>query len=444
MEFSNLFILFLFLPLCVSIYYLVPGTRGRNGVLLVMSLLFYALGDLRALPLLLVLSLLNYSVALWGNSGRALLYLCLIVDLGALLLCKLLLTEVPLGLSFYTFSLIAYVVDVFRKKTAASESFLDFLLFVALFPKLLMGPILRYETVEKELKQREHSPKDIFEGTARFVLGLSKKVLLADRLYEIYAQLSVQSSNLSAWVGAFAFMLYIYFEFSGYADMTIGLGRIFGFRFCENFDRPYTADSVSGFWRRWHMSLGLFFRDYVYIPLGGNRKGIFRQWGNLFLVWLLTGLWHGFTLPFLLWGLYFFLILLLEKSGAVYYQKIPRGIRMGLTQLFVLLGWVIFAAPDGTALYYSIMKLFVKGSASPDGAWLVLKNSGILLSLSTLLAFPGPCVARWLKEKTDAMKDGKYQLLLTSLFGIVLILLLVLCTAALLSGNSKPSMYASF
>ncbi len=444
MEFSNLFFLYLFLPLGVGIYFLTPGIRGKNIVLLALSLLFYAYGELRTLPLLLVLSGINYLLGKKLFENRLLLCVSLGLNISVLVICKVFLESLPLGLSFYCFSLITYVVGVYRGKTQIADSFVEFLLFVCLFPKLLMGPIVRYEMISEQLKYRDHDPKKIYTGCVRFFLGLGSKILLADPLYELYAQLFAQNSTLSAWVAALCFMLYIYFEFSGYAHMAVGLGQIFGLTLPENFYRPYTAATISDFWRRWHISLGNFFRDYVYIPLGGNRKGIYRQWLNLFVVWVLTGLWHGFTLPFVLWGLYYFVLSLLEKTVTKTYCKIPKLIRIPLTQFFVLMGWVIFAAKDGHELYYSLAKMFLPSSGSNAAAALVLRNSLLLLGIAIALALFGGGVEAYLQNKVSSCNKPFLRGLCLCITGLVMACILILCTASLLSAGAKPSMYASF
>lgn len=444
MEFTNLFFLFLFLPLGICIYYLTPGNKGKNIVLLILSLLFYAYGDIRTLSLIILLSVCNY--LLGKQIPRHRLWLSLSVSINVLILVffKIFSKELPLGLSFYTFSLIAYAADIHRKKTEPCKSVLEFFLFVCLFPKLLMGPIVRYEELKEQLRGRIHEPSKVYVGCARFFLGLGSKVLLADPLYEIYSQLMVQNSTLAAWGGAGAFMLYIYFEFSGYAHMAIGLAKIFGFDFCENFHRPYLSCTVSDFWRRWHISLGACFRDYVYIPLGGNRKGIYRQWLNLFVVWLLTGLWHGTTLPFLLWGMYFFLLFLLEKTFMKQYRRVPKILRFLVTQFFVLMGWVIFAAKDGPALYYSLARMFLPSSGAPQAALLVLKNRMLLLGLCLFFTFPASYLEAFFRRVFYSCKNRFVRGLLLTISGCILLAILLLCTASLLSGSSKPSMYALF
>ena len=346
MEFSSLFFIYVFLPLTAAIYFLIPGIRRKNVVLIAASLLFYAMGQPVYLFLLLGLSYVNYYFGtLLAEKNRKLLIIAVSVNLLALGLFKYLdfllgifglhveggvlltalrtltqslnsllgtsfrapTTALPLGISFYTFQALSYLIDIYRGKNRGAERFSDFLLYICMFPKMAQGPIVRYEQIAPQLTQRRTNPRMIFDGILRFATGLAKKVLLADYAGKVISNLASDPAGLTflgAWLSAFLFLFQIYFDFSGYTDMAIGIGRIFGFRYPENFDLPYVSTSITEFWRRWHMTLGSFFRDYVYIPLGGNRKGRGRQILNLLVVWALTGLWHGASWNFVLWGLY--------------------------------------------------------------------------------------------------------------------------------------------
>ena len=393
MEFSSLYFLYLFLPLTLLVYFLVPGLRLKNIVLLAASLLFYAMGQPVYVLLLVGLSYANFAMARRIRPGkRNTLLLPVVVNLAVLGLFKYLdfflgifgitvadggvmlaalrgitnglnsigfafrspTSALPLGLSFYAFQVISYVADVYRGKVKAERSFFNLLLYLSMFPKMMQGPIVRYEQVARQLMDRRTTPRAAFEGAQRFIIGLAKKVLLADYAGKVVASLSTGGGNgtfVGAWLAALMFMFQIYFDFSGYSDMAIGLGRIFGFRYCENFDLPYISTSITEFWRRWHMSLGSFFRDYVYIPLGGNRRGKARQILNLLAVWALTGLWHGASWNFVLWGLYFFVILAAEKTiGEKRLRRIPTILRRVGTMLLVILGWNIFYFTDLTQL----------------------------------------------------------------------------------------------
>lgn len=454
MEFSNLFFLYIFLPLTLAIYFLVPQMRGKNYVLITASLIFYAMGQPYYLPLLLLTAYANYALAYRVQDGnRAMLAVAVGGNLAVLLLFKLLgqFTSValPIGISFYTFQLVSYQVDVYRGKTRPAQYFSKLLLYVSMFPKMVMGPIVRYEQVEKQLERRKTNPRAIFEGLIRFVVGLAKKVLIADYAYGVYDQLSNQAFGGAAWLGALMFMFYIYFEFSGCTDMAIGLGRVFGFRYAENFDVPYASSSITEFWRRWHITLGSFFRDYVYIPLGGNRKGRARQILNLLVVWALTGLWHGTSLNFILWGLYFFVLLAIEKQIMPKLERLPFAVRNLLTMFFVLIGWVLFAHENIAELGNTFAMMFGKGAFWSGSVTVILKNSVplILLCLLGSSVLPRWFAAIWSILLVRQKKQNRFSLLQTlhavSLF-LFAALLLYLCTASLVGASSKPSLYASF
>ena len=338
MVFSRLFFLYLFLPLCLLCYFLTPSIRAKNVVLLVFSLLFYAWGEPVYIFLMLAMAGVNYGAALLleKRHARAILALALGADLLCLAIFKYsaFLVEnfnaltglsvpvpglaLPIGISFYTFQALSYVVDVWRGQVRAQRSFFRYLLYLSMFPQLIAGPIVRYADVEAQLDAREEKPAEMFYGATRFCMGRAKKVLLADPAGKVAAQLlgasPASGTTLGMWLGVTLYMFEIYFDFSGYSDMAIGMGRIFGFRFPENFRLPYTAKSITEFWRRWHISLSSFFRDYVYIPLGGNRKGDARTVLNLLVVWILTAAWHGSTLNFMLWGLFLWFFIVLERT----------------------------------------------------------------------------------------------------------------------------------
>ncbi len=369
---SSVFLIF-FLPLLLLCYFLIPRRflAARNLVLLIFSLVFYGFGGLRWLWLLLLCILTDYlSGLLLGRTARPglrrlLLVLTLAVNLGLLgwfkyagfaasvlvsLGAKLTVPQVvlPIGISFFTFQGLSYVADVYRRKVPAQENPLYVALYISLFPQLVAGPIVRYTSIAESIRQREHSPEDFAQGLTRFLFGFGKKMLLANTMGQAAdaAFALTGHPNLTAalaWTGAVAYTFQIYFDFSGYSDMAIGLGRMFGFRFEENFRYPYASGSVTEFWRRWHISLSSWFRDYVYIPLGGNRCSPARHVFNILLVWFLTGLWHGASWTFLLWGGYYGFLLLLEKyplRGVL--PRIPGVLRHVLTLCLVILGWVLF------------------------------------------------------------------------------------------------------
>ena len=370
MLFSGIPFLYYFLPVVLAVYFLVP--RGaKNAVLFASSLLFYAWGEPRFCLFMLLSILQGY---LFGrliernraNAKRSKLFLAasVLLSLGLLGYCKyadffisavnsltglklkLLHVTLPIGISFYTFQILSYVVDVYRGDVPAQKSFLKLGTYIAMFPQLIAGPIVRYSQIAPQLDARETTLEDLSSGACRFVIGLSKKVLLANVLYGLITAFE-ESGDLSVlyyWLYAVSFTLQIYFDFSGYSDMAIGLGRIFGFRFSENFDYPYVSGSITEFWRRWHISLGSWFRDYVYIPLGGNRVSKIRWLRNIFIVWALTGLWHGASWNFVLWGLGFAVLLVLEKLVYRKWLDRTRFFRHVYVLFFVVMSFVLFNA----------------------------------------------------------------------------------------------------
>lgn len=459
LEFSNLYYIYIFLPLTLAVYFLIPGIKRKNIVLIVASMLFYAMGQPYFLPLLLLTAFANYYLSHLVTKNRPVtLAIPVGLNLALLALFKILdsafgascpISLLPIGISFYTFQLISYQVDVYRGVSKPAETFTKLLLYVSMFPKMLMGPIVRYEQVEKQLDQRRTNPKAAFHGAVRFAVGLAKKVLIADYAFSSYAQLIKLEYGGAAWLGALLFTFYIYFEFSGCADMAIGIGRILGFRYAENFDLPYCSASITDFWRRWHATLGSFFRDYVYIPLGGNRKGKARQILNLLIVWALTGLWHGTSWNYIIWGLYFFVLLVIEKQLMPLIKKLPFAAANLITMFSVLIGWVLFANESLPQLGNTLAMMFGKGPFWSASVGVLLKNALPLLAV----CFIGSSVLpRWFSyiwgnllsvgKKKDAIS------LRSVIYAISLLLwaalLLYLCTVSLLGQSSQASLYASF
>lgn len=372
MVFSSLLFLFLFLPAVLTLYYCSPR-RIRNLLLFLTSLIFYAWGEPVYIVIMLVSTLIDYffgllldKPSLSAIKRKCVVVLSIVINLALLSYFKyadflieninalfgtdMPLTELPLpiGISFYTFQSMSYIIDVYRGTAKAQRNWIDFGAYVALFPQLVAGPIVKYNTIAQQLHNRSESIELFAEGIRRFTTGLAKKVLLANNIGLLWDTIS--SSNpeslpmLTAWLGIMAFAFQIYFDFSGYSDMAIGLGLMFGFRFNENFNKPYTAQSITDFWRRWHISLGRWFREYVYIPLGGNRHGLLKQARNILIVWLLTGFWHGASWNFILWGLYFGVILMIEKWwGLKLLSALPQWIRHAYAIVLILIGWVLFA-----------------------------------------------------------------------------------------------------
>ena len=377
MVFSSLTFLFIFLPVTLLGYRLLPK-KLRIGFLLLASLLFYAWGEPLYVFLMIGSILVNWGIGfkVTGDGPHRKAWLVLSVALNLLLLLifkytgllwdtvkglfpaslseKAIAIRLPIGISFFTFQIMSYVIDVYRGKAKAQRSPVLFGAYVSMFPQLIAGPIVRYVDIEAQLDDPDLSLSGFAQGVGLFVVGLGKKVLLANGVAVLWRELAAmpgETGVLGAWVGLIAYTFQIYFDFSGYSDMACGLGRMLGFRFVENFHYPYIAESVTDFWRRWHISLSTWFREYVYIPLGGNRRGLKRQILNLLIVWTLTGLWHGASWNFLLWGLYYGVLLILEKLflGRVL-QKLPRFLRRLLTFLIAALGWGIFYFTDFAAL----------------------------------------------------------------------------------------------
>lgn len=406
MVFSSLLFLTLFLPLTVLLYYLLPG-RSKNALLLIVSLIFYAWGEPKHIILMLITTVYTWFLSLLleksiasGKAGTArfLLIFCLIFSLGTLFFYKysgflmntlgrtdFIAPALPIGISFYTFQSLSYVIDVYRGDVKAQRNWVNFAMYISLFPQLIAGPIVRYADVEHQITERKHSCKSIYMGISRFSLGLGKKVLLANQIGVLWDTISVTEnlSVLGAWLGAIAFTLQIYFDFSAYSDMAIGLGLMFGFTFTENFHYPYQSQSITEFWRRWHITLGTWFREYVYIPLGGNRKGKGRQVLNLLIVWSLTGLWHGANWQFLLWGIYYFLFLVLEKFFLLdRMKKWPVFCRHLYTIVVVIFGWLIFSCEDrNTFTSFFTAMLGIGVPITNNAALFQLRNFALLLPI---------------------------------------------------------------
>ncbi|NIK78887.1 alginate O-acetyltransferase complex protein AlgI [Paenibacillus castaneae] len=421
MVFSSLLFLFLFLPAVLLVYFLSPW-RVKNFVLFVSSLIFYAWGEPVYIAIMLLSTITDYSFGLLLSSPKLssvqrkwIVVSSIIVNLtllgyfkyadflinniNALLGTQIPLTELalPIGISFYTFQSMSYIIDIYRGTAKAQRNWIDFATFVALFPQLVAGPIVQYSTIAEQLRHRTVNASLFAEGVRRFIIGLAKKVLLANNIGLLWNTISSSSADtlpaLTAWIGIIAFAFQIYFDFSGYSDMAIGLGLMLGFRFNENFNKPYTAQSITDFWRRWHISLSTWFRDYVYIPLGGNRKGLWKQIRNILIVWLLTGIWHGASWNFMLWGLYFGVILIFEKwVGLKLLQRLPSWLRHSYALLLILIGWVFFAFDElpHMANYFSAM-----AGANHQPLWnnetlYLLYTNAILLVLLVIASLPKP------------------------------------------------------
>ena len=465
MLFSSLEFLYLFLPSALLVYFVAPR-RFRNGVLLVLSLLFYAFGEPIFLLLMVGTVVVNYAFGLWisqsARYARLLLWCAVAVDVGLLLFFKYyglaasflplpaLEIALPIGISFYTFQALSYVIDVYRKTVSAQKSLSDFSAYVSLFPQLIAGPIVRYADVERELCARRHTVLGASEGARRFVVGLAKKVLLANRAGQMWTSLRIANAQdptaIGSWLAVVCFSFQIYFDFSGYSDMAIGLGKIFGFSFPENFRYPYVARSITDFWRRWHITLSSWFREYVYIPLGGNRCGVFRTYRNLLITWGLTGLWHGASWNFVVWGLYFFCILAIEKAflGRLL-ERMPRLLRHAYALLFVLIGWLIFAY-DGSASGLAVTDgLAMLGHMFGIGvplAWNGHITFELVRNLPWLIFMAFGCTAIPTKiYRAFAQRCPNAASVCASLGSG---LLLLLCTAYLVDSGYNPFLYFRF
>ena len=466
MLFSSVPFLFYFLPIVLILYFLAPK-RAKNSVLLLSSLVFYGWGEPRYLPVMLGSILQGYVfgrlIERFRNTRRARLFLVLsvLLSLGTLAYFKyadfmianlnvltglsvpLLRLTLPVGISFYTFQILSYTVDVYRGSVPAQRNFIDLAAYIAMFPQLIAGPIVRYSDIAVQLKTREHSIADAAAGARRFILGLAKKILLANLLGELVSSFraSADLSILYYWLGAIAFTLQIYYDFSGYSDMAIGLGRIFGFRFPENFRYPYLSGSITEFWRRWHISLGSWFRDYLYIPLGGNRKGSTRQLLNILLVWLATGLWHGAAWNFVLWGLLYAVLLTAEKLFLLRGLQKLRVLNHIYVLLFVTLGFVLFDASGVQDAVLSIRAMFGGGGlplVSAESLY-ALRSCAVLLLLAVLGATP------LVKNLCAAAQRGRIgKSLLAVLEPVGLTALLAVCTAFLVDGSFNPFLYFRF
>lgn len=461
MVFSSLNFLFIFLPITLILYYIVPF-KIKNFVLLIASIIFYAWGE----PVYVVLMMLNICfnyvagrnlVALRDEKSRK-MQLVVAVVVNLLLLgffkyagflvgtingifgasIKWAGLPLPVGISFYTFQALSYVIDVYRRKVGVQKNIIDFGAYITMFPQLIAGPIVRYEHIERQLKQRKISLLKAGAGMERFLYGLGKKVLLANNLGLLYTviQTAGERSFLTAWLGAIAYTMQIYFDFSGYSDMAIGLGRMLGFEFMENFDHPYLAVSVTEFWRKWHISLGSWFREYVYIPMGGNRVNAGRHILNLLIVWALTGLWHGANWNFVIWGLYYGVILILEKYVLIpLFKKAPAFIKHIYTMLLVIIGWAIFSNTDFTAMGGFLKNLFGGGvTGFADGAFFYyLRNNFLLIIIS--IFFCSPVFKRFMNG------TSKKRPAVNIIFCIVVFILSV---AFLVSGSFNPFLYFRF
>jgi len=474
MVFSSLTFLLLFVPALLAVYFACRSIPLRNAVLLVGSLLFYAWGEpvfvlvMVFVTLSVYLGTLAFNAAKTQTSKRILFALTIIVALSALVYFKyaafftnqilglfgvsytMQAPRLPIGISFFTFQAISYVVDAYRGNVRVQKNFSRLLLYVSCFPQLIAGPIVQYADIEYELAERRTTLDDFTGGMRRFAIGLCKKVLIANILGEMLSTLPDAGASVSAgWLTSLIFALQIYFDFSAYSDMAIGLGRVLGFRYHENFRYPYISSSVSEFWRRWHISLGHFFREYVYFPLGGSRKGKYRTTFNLLFVWSLTGLWHGASWNFVLWGLYYGILIALEHGTFKYVVKrTPRPVGIALTLLAVLIGWALFYQTD---LASCARQLFAMFGIAKDGVaisfvgWIdaqtlyALRTYTVLPVIACVLCLPIlPALERFMRQRIRLQRTAQ-------LFSVVLLTLgVALSIMNLVSDSYNPFLYFRF
>lgn len=461
MVFSSVLFLFRFLPIFFICYFMAPK-RMRNLVLFFGSLIFYAWGEPVYVVLMLFSTLSDYIHGLLiaryreKTAAKCLLVSSIIINLGLLGFFKYsgLNLPLPIGISFYTFQTMSYTIDVYRGQVEAQKNLLDFGVFVTMFPQLIAGPIVRYSVVAEELKERHATLEDMAAGAKRFIIGLGKKVLLANNIGQLFTQISGMGAGelttIMAWMGMIAYAFQIYFDFSGYSDMAIGLGRIMGFHFPENFNYPYTAVSITDFWRRWHMSLSSWFREYVYIPLGGNRKGLKRQLINILIVWSLTGIWHGAGWNFLLWGMWFAVFLMLEKVfwGRLL-AKIPKLFRWLYAMAVVLISWCFFSLEqtDKIVLFLKTMFGFGEAGLCSDRTLYLLSNYGILFLLLAAGAIPLlKRLVEWMQKKCGEgqQKLKPAQIFYVLLENVCLIAVLILSIANIVDASYNPFLYFRF
>ncbi|MBE7026637.1 MAG: MBOAT family protein [Ruminococcaceae bacterium] len=465
MVFSSIPFLYFFLPAVLILYFAVPQ-KFRNTILFLCSLIFYAWGEPVYITIMLFSTVVDYTngrlIAHFEGcewKRKTVLVIDIIINLGILMFFKysdffisninsitnsniaLLGLALPIGVSFYTFQTMSYTIDVYRHDAPVQKNIISFGAYVTLFPQLIAGPIVRYKTIAEQLDSRRESFSVFFDGMARFCLGLAKKVLIANNVGALWDLISAtpapELSVISAWIGIIAFALQIYFDFSGYSDMAIGLGKMFGFTFEENFNYPYISKSITEFWRRWHISLGTWFREYVYIPLGGNRKGKAQTYINIFVVWFLTGFWHGASWNFAIWGLYFALILIIEKTFLLkLLEKLPHFVAHIYSIILILLGWVIFAF-DSLSKGFAYFKAMIGISSNGfiDASAIYSINSYAVIFIIGIIASLPLC------KKLFDKYTGRTRYVL---MGILSLISLAVCTIYLVSSAYNPFLYFRF
>lgn len=466
MVFSSTIFLCVYLPLVLLGYYICPK-KGRNLFLLIVSLVFYAWGEPKYVFLMIFSILVNYIFGRLMDKHREnkkrlklMLVLSVVIDIGLLSVFKytdfvitnvnaifganfdLLNIALPIGISFYTFQAMSYTIDVYRNDVRVQKNLIDFGMYITMFPQLIAGPIVRYADVQDQLAERSVTTADFSEGVMRFVVGLGKKVLLANQMGAVWSDIYALGGDVSAlmaWTGAIAYTFQIYFDFSGYSDMAIGLGRMFGFKFPENFRYPYQSVSITDFWRRWHITLSTWFKEYLYIPLGGNRRGLARQALNLLIVWSLTGFWHGAGWNFVMWGLYYFVILFIEKLFLLKaLDKLPKFFRHVYALLLIIIGWVIFASDDVSVLLPYLGSMFGANGAIGGMDVYTLLTKAVLLIICCIASTELP--KKLFLSAAGAMNE-KAAFTLKS---VLMIALLALSMILLIGDSYNPFLYFRF
>lgn len=464
MVFSSTTFLFLFLPIVLIAYYnpFFKSLNFKNAILIISSILFYAWGEPFNVLLMLGSILINWALGLAvdknrdNKKGKAILTFSVFFNIGMLFVFKYLTftleninsifstqfdtlnIALPIGISFFTFQAMSYVIDVYRRDGEVQKNPCNVALYIAFFPQLIAGPIVRYQTIAEQIKKRHENFDDFTSGVFRFMLGFVKKVLIANNVAVVADGIfdAPLDSVSSAWVGALAYSIQILFDFSGYSEMAIGLGKMFGFEFFENFDYPYLSKSVSEFWRRWHISLGTWFRDYVYFPLGGSRVKKSRMVFNLFVVWTLTGIWHGANWTFLIWGLLYFVLLAIEKLTGFALKL--KGFGHLYTMFFVVIGWVVFRAESLETAWSYIKTMFGIGSLPLVGedTLFYLSNYSFFLVLGVIFCFP---ILRILKKRINVNRP-----IYTVIFGMILTVMFVISLTYTINGTYNPFIYFNF
>lgn len=459
MLFSSIAFLYVFLPLLFIIYFAVPS-KFRNLVLLTFSLLFYFLGEPKYIIILLLSCVVNYYASKLidkRKKAKLILILDIIYNVGQLLVFKytdffidninnifgldmsFMYIVMPIGISFFTFQALGYVIDAYNKEHKPANNLLEFMTYISLFPQLIAGPIVRYRDVKDEMTSRTTSFSKFSEGIKRFTIGLGKKVLLANVLGE-FATLCTEQTVLASWLRPIAYTLQIYFDFSGYSDMAIGLGLMFGFRFLENFNYPLIANSITDFWRRWHMSLSTWFRDYIYIPLGGNRVSKLKWIRNIFVVWFLTGFWHGASWNFILWGLYFGVLLVIEKIFLAKFLDKTKIFKYIYTSLIVVISFLIFNAASLSEIGNSLKNMFFLNNIPLTGQVTIyyLRSYLVLFIIAIIGATP------LMKNVVSKLNNTKINKVINILEPIFYLTLLTLSTAYLIDASFNPFLYFRF